>query len=138
VKVTVIACDPFAGIVPLVNVPLKPVGYVTLVTVRSPLPEFATVSTAAALLPTVTLPKAMLPLSEIADVGVGAVGGSSSPQPAVTNNVAKAIVRYRVRMHERLQSQYQLTPEKRPETIRPPLRLSIFYTHLNNFSIRVQ
>ena len=62
--------------VPLAKLPLNPAGYVTLVMVSSPVPVLPIVSVAVAAVPTVMLPKAMLPLNAIVDVGVGAVGVS--------------------------------------------------------------
>jgi hypothetical protein len=85
VNVTVTTCDPFGAMVPLAKLPLKPAGYVTLVMVSSPLPVLAIVSDAVAALPTVMLPKVMLPLNAMVDVGVGAVGVSLLQPDRITS-----------------------------------------------------
>ena len=106
VNVTVTACDPFAGMVPLAKLPLNPAGYVTLVMVSSPVPVLPIVSVAVAAVPTVTLPKAMLPLNVIVDVGVGAVGVSLL-QPDRRMSAAKPAEQSSDRMRDRVQARYQ-------------------------------
>ena len=120
-NVTVTACDPFAGTVPLVKLPLNPAGYVTLVMVSSPVPVLPIVSVAVAAVPTVMLPKAMLPLNAMVDVGVGAVGVSLL-QPDRRRSAAKPAEQNSDRMRDRVQGRYQSAHRQNPRTF--PLELA--------------
>ena len=54
------------------------------------MPLLAIVSVDVAVVPTVRLPNVMLPVSVIAEVGVGAVGDLSLLQPVATSSVTSA------------------------------------------------